>query len=220
MCRGTSAGAARALQGQAPLSWPITTQAMNCDQTTLNTHPQAAAESGPDWFTPGLLLSVCIRPEDSSEALGGTGSCFGGCWWQFLVPIPGAVASVPWPCLVQASGRLRSCVIWWASRKLDFCLCRFLIQPIKFSAQAEDDFRVKQNACQRAIRASKRPGTCSPHHPMASLPSSPQDISLSAEEDTAGMVPRVPVVTSNATSGQPFPRPPSYPQAGDATEAP
>lgn len=150
VCRGTSAGAARALQGQAPLSWPITTQAMNCDQTTLNTHPQAAAESGPGWFTPGLLLSVCIRPEDSSEALGGTGSCFGGCWWQFLVPIPGAVTSVPWPCLVQASGHLRSCVIWWASRKLNCCLCRFLIQPIKFSAQAEDDFRVKQNACHRA----------------------------------------------------------------------
>ena len=67
---------------------------MNSDRTALDTHPQAPAESDPAWFVPGLLLNVCIRPGESSEALAGAGSCFGGCWGQLLVPIPGAVTCV------------------------------------------------------------------------------------------------------------------------------
>lgn len=83
------------------------TQAMNCDCTTLDAHPQAPAESGTAWFVPGLLLSMCIRPREPHEALAGAGWCFGAA----LGACPQRRHVFPWLCLVQAAGHCRACLL-------------------------------------------------------------------------------------------------------------
>lgn len=70
------------------------TQATTCDRAAPCTHAQALGESGPAWFMPGLLPSMCLKPGESSEALPGAGSCSVGCWWQLLVSVPRAVTCV------------------------------------------------------------------------------------------------------------------------------
>lgn len=184
VCRGTNAGAARGLPGQAPRRGPMQqAQGMNCDRAALSTRAQALGEFGPAWFMPGLLPSMCIKPGESSEAVPGAGSCSVGCWWQLLVSVPRAVTCVSLALSGSGSQAPQDvlAVAWYHGTVGNQTALSVAALSSPSSSQCKQKMTSKYNkmptaepsgAGSHSEIAPGCPDTCSPHHPMASPPSS------------------------------------------------
>lgn len=122
---------------------------------TLRTHPQVLAESvhpGSVWN----LLSMCIRPGESSLPLVGADSCFKVAAlrahpWSCSLSLPG-----PTWCRQQALQDTGSRVIWWPVGS-QTALSENLPKPIRFSEQAKADFRAQHRASKQELSGTQKP---------------------------------------------------------------
>ncbi|KAF1584444.1 UNVERIFIED_CONTAM: hypothetical protein FQV15_0018267, partial [Eudyptes pachyrhynchus] len=86
------------------------------------------------------------------------------------------------------------CILRWTRMKPECPLCRRPIEIVRFSVRAEDDYlecvvpplEESTDASSQAGRAPGHPADNSPHHPVASPPSSPQRMLSPPEQGAAG----------------------------------